>query len=118
MGCKTFYSAKEGIFMNSCKAFSKKHPILLVVLSFAFMYGLLKLTSLVPNGLLSFGIMEIIRAIVVFTVTFLLMGKEKVSFSTKGFSYAFLFFRRYLILMTVVAILTPVFSVPQLIGRV
>lgn len=99
--------------MNSCKNFSKKHPIMLAVLSFAFMYGIMKLTSLVPDGPLSFGIMEAIRAVVIFAVTYLFMGKEKVSFSTKGFGYAFRFLRRYLILMTIIAAITAVITVLQ-----
>ncbi len=88
--------------MNIYKNFSKKYPVLLVILTVLFVYGLLKLTGLVNVGPLSFGIREFIMAVVVFIVTFIFMGKEKVSFSAKGFHYSFRFVRGYLIVMAVI----------------
>lgn len=85
--------------MNLCKEFSKKHPALLAALSFFFMWGLLKLNNFVPEGPLNFGICECILAVVVFAVTFLFMGKEKVSFSSKGFGYGFGLLRGYFTFM-------------------
>lgn len=91
--------------MNIYKNFSKKYPVLLVILTVLFVYGLLKLTGLVNVGPLSFGIREFIMAVVVFIVTFIFMGKEKVSFSAKGFRYSFRFVRGYLIVMAVIVFL-------------
>ncbi len=91
--------------MNACKSFSKKYPAILAVLSFFFMWGLLKLMNFMPEGPLNFGISECIMAVAVFAVTFLFMGKEKVSFSTKGFRYAFGMLRGYYIFMVVITLL-------------
>lgn len=91
--------------MNPCINFSKKYPTVLAVLSFFFMWGLLKLMNFMPEGPLSFGINECVMAVIVFGVTFLFMGKEKVSYSSKGFGYAFSLLRGYYIFMTVVLVL-------------
>lgn len=82
--------------MNSCKTFAKNHPIILVVLTMAFVYGLLKLTGLI-EGPLSFGISETVMAVVVVIVTILFMGKEKVRFDIHGFGYGSDLLRGYLI---------------------
>lgn len=88
--------------MNSCKNFSKKYPAILAVMAFFFLWGLLKLMNFMPEGPLSFAINECVMAVVVFAVTFLFMGKEKVTFSTKGFGYAFSLLRGYYIFMVIV----------------
>lgn len=85
--------------MNACKNFTKKCPFILAILTFFFMLGLLKLMGFMPDGPLSFGIIEAVMAVIVFVVTFLFMGKEKVSFSTKGFGYGFGLLRGYYIFM-------------------
>lgn len=85
--------------MDSLKDFSKKYPALLAFATFFFMWGLLKLTNFIPDGPLNFGISESVMAVVVFTVTFLFMGKEKVSFSTKGLGYGFGLLRGYYIFL-------------------
>lgn len=87
--------------MNTCKNFSKKYPIILVILTLVFVYGLLHLTALLPlpSGPMKFAAIEWIMAVCVFIVTYLLMGKEKVSFSTKGFGYSFRSLRGYFIFM-------------------
>lgn len=85
--------------MNSCKNFSKKYPVLLAIMAFFFLWGLLKLMNFIPEGPLSLGITECIMAVIVFAVTFLFLGKEKVSFSTKGFGYSFGLLRGYYIFM-------------------
>lgn len=87
------------IFMNSCINFSKKHPIILIVLTLAYVYGLLHLTDLLPSGPMKFAAIEWIMAVCVFIVAFLFMGKEKVSFSKKGFGYSFRSLRGYFIFM-------------------
>lgn len=99
--------------MNSCINFSKKYPILLVVLTLIFTYGLIELTSLIPGGKMEFAVHESIRAILVFFITYLFMGKEKVRFSTKGFGYAFRFLRGYLTLMVIIAAFTMLFTILQ-----
>lgn len=91
--------------MNSCKNFSKNYPGLLAVLTFFFLWGLLKLMNFMPEGPLSFGINECVMAVVVFAVTFLFMGKEKVRFSTKGFGYAFSLLRGYYIFIAIILVL-------------
>lgn len=63
------------------------------------MWGLLKLMNFIPDSPLSLGIDECVMAVVVYFVTFLFMGKEKVSFSTKGLGYAFRLLRGYFIFM-------------------
>lgn len=83
--------------MNSCKNFSKNHPVLLVVLTLIFVFGILKLTNLLPNGPMAFGTREFIMAVLVFSVTLLFMGKEKVRFTTDGFGYTFRSLRGYFI---------------------
>lgn len=85
--------------MDSCKNFSKKYPVLLAVLAFFFLFGLLKLMSFIPDGPLSFGIIEFVMAVAVSIVTFLFMGKEKMGISTKGFGYSFGILRGYYIFM-------------------
>lgn len=92
--------------MNSCKNFSKNHPALLAALSFFFVWGLLKLTRLVPDGPFSFAISEGIMAIIVFIATILFMGREKVRFSIKGIGYAFHSLRGYYFFMIFVTALT------------
>ncbi len=91
--------------MSSCINFSKKYPILLVVLTFFFIWGLSRFTGFLPDGPLHFGIRETIMAVLVFIVTFLFMGKEKVTFSTKGFGYAFRLLRGYFILLAIITVL-------------
>ena len=93
-------------FMEACKNFSKKYPIILVVLTLIFDYALLKLAALLPSSPLKFGIYECTMAIVIFIVTFLFMGKEKVSFSAKGFRYSFRSVRGYLIFMVILCVFT------------
>lgn len=91
--------------MNSCKSFTKKHPAILAALTVLFVYGLLKLMNLLPMGPLSLGIKEAIMAVIVFIVTFLFMGKEKVRFSLKGGGYGFRVLRGYFILIAVITVL-------------
>lgn len=95
---------KEETTMNACKNFSKKYPALLAILTFFFMMGLLKLMGLMPVVPLSFGIDEFVMAVIVFVVTFLFMGKEKVSFSLKGIGYAFGMLRGYYIFMVILTV--------------
>lgn len=94
--------------MNACRNFSKQHPIMLATFTFIFMLGLLKLMGFVPEGPLSFGIRESIMAVLVFLVTFLFMGKEKVNFSTKGFGYGFRLLRGYYIFLTIFAVISAI----------
>lgn len=91
--------------MNSCKNFSKKYPVVLVALAFAFMFGLLKLMGFIPDGPLALGIRECIMAVIVCVVTILFMGKEKVGFKPDGLGYAFGLLRGYLIFLTVITLL-------------
>lgn len=97
--------------MDSCKNFSEKYPIILVVLTFSLMFVLLKLVGMLPEGPLELAIREVVMAVVIFMVTYLFMGKEKVSFSTKGFGYTFGFLRGYLTVMTVIAAFTAVCNI-------
>lgn len=85
--------------MNSCINFSKKHPIMLIILTLAFIYGLLHLTNLLPDSPVKFAAMECILAVCVFIAAYLFMGKEKVTFSKKGLGYSFRSLRGYFIFM-------------------
>lgn len=85
--------------MKACKDFSKKYPVLLAIIAFFFMFGLLKLMSFMPDGPLSFGMIELVMAVAVSALTVLFMGKEKMSFSAKGFGYGFGLLRGYYIFM-------------------
>lgn len=85
--------------MNLFINFSKKRPVLVAILAFSILVGLLKIMNFMPDGPLSFGIIECVMAVVVFVVTFLFMGKEKVTFSANGFGYGFGLLRGYYIFM-------------------
>lgn len=85
--------------MESCKSFSKKQPIILVILTLALVYGLMHLSLLLPSGPMKFAVLECIMAVCVFIVTYLFMGKEKVIFSKKGFGYSFRSLRGYFVFM-------------------
>lgn len=87
--------------MNSCISFSKKHPIILIGLTLAFVYGLMHLAVFLPSGPMKFAALEWIMAVCVFIATYLFMGKEKVSFSKKGFGYSFRSLRGYFIFMII-----------------
>lgn len=87
--------------MKSCIDFSKKHPIVLTVLTLAYVYGLLHLTLLIPGGPMKLAIIECIMAVCVFIAAYLFMGKEKVTFSKKGFGYAFRTLRGYFVFMII-----------------
>jgi len=87
--------------MDLCKAFARKAPIVIVTLTVVFVYAMLKLLGLLPDGPLSFGISESLLAIATFVWTFLFMGKEKVSFKKDGFRYGFRLLRNYLIGMSI-----------------
>lgn len=91
--------------MDSCKKFTREHPLLLAALTFFGLYGLLKLVNLLPDMPLSFGIREAILAVAVYAITYVLMGKEKVAFTMKGIGYGFWAARSYFIIMTVVVVL-------------
>lgn len=97
--------------MNSCKTFSRKYPIVLVVLSFLFIWGLLKLMRLMPDMPFNLAISEGIMAVCVFIFTFLFMGKEKLSFNLKGLGYAFRSLRGYYIFMIFISVLTVVATI-------
>lgn len=99
--------------MNSCKNFSKKHPIWIAALSVVFLFVLLRITNYFPEGPLSFGIRECFLAALVFPWTFLFMGKEKVSYKPDGFGYSFRFFRGYLIAIVAISILSIVALIVQ-----
>lgn len=101
--------------MNSCKTFAKTRPMLLVVLTFVFLWVLLKLRGLIPDGPLRFGISEFIMAVIIFITAILFMGKEKVSFSAKGFGYAFRTLRGYYIFLTFVTVFTTAATILEIV---
>jgi len=90
--------------MNLCKAFARKLPITIAILTMLFVFALLRLAGMLPEGPLSFGINELLMAIAIFAWTFLFMGKEKVSFKKDGFRYGFRLLRNYLIGMSIFAV--------------
>lgn len=97
--------------MNACKNFSKKHPIILVILTLVFVYGIMHISSFIPSGPLKLAATEGIMAVLGLIVAFLFMGKEKVCFSTKGLGYSFHSVRGYFIFMIIFAIYTIVGSI-------
>lgn len=99
--------------MNLCKEFSKKHPVILTIITCVLCYALMQLTVFVPASPLRFGIREIIMTVAALILAFIFMGKEKLGFSKKGFSFAFKSVSGYLKLMTVIGVwfaLLPVLS--------
>lgn len=92
--------------MNSCKNLAKKYPLAIVVLTLVLLYALISLLKLVPDWELVRGTNELILAIIMFALTFLFMGKEKVILRTDGFGYAFRMFRTYFIFLAVMCAIT------------
>lgn len=97
--------------MNACKNFSKAHPIILVILTLVFVYGIMHISLFIPSGPLKLAATEGIMAVLGLILAFLFMGKEKVSFSTKGLGYSFRSVRGYFIFMIIFAIYTIVGSI-------
>lgn len=92
--------------MNSCKNFSKKYPVVVAVLTVLLVFALLQITELFPKVSFYAAIREVFMAVVVFVWTFLLMGKEKVRFSSDGFRYSFKLFRFYFLFLGIFCALT------------
>ena len=91
--------------------FTKKFPILIVILTFGFIFCLLWFVNVCPESPVSFGLNELIMAVCVFVWTFLFMGKDKVRFKPDGFRYAFRYFRLYLIVWVAIALIFVAYAI-------